>query len=74
MTTVRLAVALVFALLYAAVIVTGMIRGDWGGVYAVSPVGILVVTWLIGAEAVSQIRRTKRINGSSDTNGTSRKD
>lgn len=52
---------LVFAGLFAVVIGVGIVRNDFTGVYAVSPVGILVVTWLIGAEGIRQIARTKQI-------------
>lgn len=52
-----LATALIFAALYAALILRGLITGEFGPVEAMTPIATLAVTYLIGTETIRALRR-----------------
>lgn len=61
-----LATALIFAVLYAALIVRGIVTGEFGPVEAMTPIATLAVTYLIGTETIKALRRR---NGKENGNG-----
>jgi hypothetical protein len=61
MSWVRLGVALVFAGLYAAVILRELATGgDFSGLAPLTPVATLAVTYLLGMEAVKALRNGRK--------------
>lgn len=64
MNSLRLVVALLFAGLYAALIIDGLVRGSFEGpVAAMTPVATLAITYLLGIETIKAWHRRNGNNG-----------
>ena len=60
MNKLRLGVALVFAGLYAALMVRVLVTGASDAIAAATPIATLAVTYILGMEAVKALRNGKR--------------
>lgn len=61
---VRLVLAAAFAVIYAALMVRGVIVGNFDGLQQATPVTLIAATYLWGGKAIESLRRSK---GSDET-------